>query len=160
MCSIHTANLKLSTLSSISHLWPWVGVGQDPRRAAWGPPSCSHCVCTLTLARDPLLSLIQTEVSCGNGSFHSEALGGPSSYPACPPLLPRPFAFLSQLPLPFPFSPESLFPVPEVLSCLSRDFLHSSVCSGSDTFHLCGLEQILNLSLGFIRKMRFFSSEK
>lgn len=69
-------------------------------------------------------------------------------------------SFLSLLPL-FPsfhsllLSHQSLFPVSEVLSCLSRDFLHSYVCSASDTFHLCDLGQILNLSLGL-----FFSSEK
>lgn len=52
-------------------------------------------------------------------------------------------------------SHQSLFPVSEVLSCLSRDFLHNLVCSTSDTFHLCDLGQILNFSLGL-----FFSSEK
>lgn len=62
-----------------------------------------------------------------------------------PAAMPPPF------PLPSPahtgslVSPQSPSPSPDVLSGLSRHFLHSSICSGSVTFDLCGLGQILNL---------------
>lgn len=59
--------------------------------------------------------------------------------------------FLSPCPLPSSaltgsvVSPQSLFPILVVLGRLSRRFLCSSMCSGSVTFDLCGLGQILNL---------------